>query len=131
MAKEKGLSGIHETARGFVGSRPAPKFDSTRQGKSRIRFCIACGQNDEQQGKFPTWRFCVGYGAVVDKLRGLRVGNLVKASGWVSTEWETDEYSNPVQNERGVTRTRETLILYDAEVVEYEKKPELQPALIA
>ena len=67
MSKERGLTGIRETARGFVGSKPAPVFDNTRNGRNRVRFIIACGKTNEDLGKFATWRFCVGYDDIATK----------------------------------------------------------------
>jgi len=131
MIKEKGLTGIREDARGFVGSRPAPKVDSTLNGRSRIAFCIACGKNNEKAGKFPTWRYCVGYDQVAKDLSKLKVGDLVKVNGWMITEWQTDEYYKPVLDDKGKIRTREILVLYKAEIYQREKQPALQPALIS
>lgn len=130
MTSEKGLTGIREDARGFVGNRPAPKYDTTRVGRSRIKFCIACGQSNESVGKYPTWRFCVAYAGIADYLKDLRVGNLVKVSGWVSTEILKDELNQPVLNEKDRTKTKEHLIVYKAEIVDYKRQPELQPTLI-
>jgi len=130
MTEEKGLTGIREDARGFVGSYPQPKVDYTKSNRARIKFSIACGRSDKGNGKYPTWRFCVAYSEIAESLRTLRVGNLVRVSGWVSTEWQIDEYYKPVVDERGVIQTKEFLIVYKAEVVEYQKEPELQPELL-
>lgn len=131
MTKEKGLTGIREDARGFVGSRPAPEYDRTKNGRPRIKFCIACGKTNEDDGKYPTWRYCIGYDKVAEILKDIKVGNLVKVSGWVSTESQVDEYYKPVLDEFDRPKKREVLILYKAEVAQYDKKPELQPSLIS
>lgn len=129
---DKGLTGIQETARGFVGSKPAPIFDETRKGRKRVRFIIACGKTNEECGKFPTWRFCVGYDDIATKhLKGLKVGELVKVWGWLSTEWLTDEYFKPVRDDNENVIKRDFLILFKAEILPHAKKPELQPALIS
>lgn len=128
--KEKGLTGIREDARGFVGSRPLPLKDKTTKGRARIKFIIACGKNDENTGKLPTWRFCVGYDKVTDDLDKVKVGDLVKVSGWLTTEFLLDEYYKPVYDNWDHHRTRECLVLYKAEIVDYQKKPEVQPALM-
>ena len=130
MAKEKGLTGIHEVARGFVGRTPVPKLDTTKNGRSRIRFTIACGQNNESSGKFPTWRYCIAYGQVAEQLSNLKTGMLVKCIGWLSTEAMLDEYYRPITDDKGLPQRKEHLILHEAEIIEYDKKPELQRALI-
>lgn len=128
---EKGLTGIREDIRGFVGSKPAPKRDQTIKGRPRIKFCLASGKTDENAGKFPVWRFCIGYDKVYDDLKGLHVGSLVKASGWLVREWVVDEYYKPVINSNtGNYETREYLMLYKAEICDHQKKPALQPELI-
>ena len=130
VMSEKGLTGIREDARGFVGSHPQPKMDYTKQGRARLRFSIACGRSNKQNGKYPTWRFCIAYGEVAESLKELKTGDLIKVSGWVSTEWQIDEYYKPVVDDRGVIQIREFLILYKAEITEYQKEPELQPELL-
>jgi len=131
MVKEKGLTGIREDARGFVGSRPPPEYDRTKKGRPRIKFCIACGKTDEESGKYPTWRFCIGYERIAEILKGVKVGNLVRVSGWVATEALLDEYYKPVLDEFDRPQKREVLIVYKAEIMQYDKKPELQPSLIS
>ena len=131
MVDTKGLTGIREDARGFVGSKPPPIHDTTtKNNRTRIRFNIACGRNQEELGKFTTWRQCVAYSAVADILKALRVGDLVKVSGWVTTECVRDEYYKPVQDSEGRTKQREYLIVYKAEIIEREKTPHLQPSLM-
>lgn len=132
MANEKGLTGIREFARGFVGSKPAPVFDQTKAGRKRVKFIIACGMTNENMGKFPTWRFCVGYDDIATKyLAGLKVGDLVHVHGWLSTEWLTDEYYKPVRDERENIVKREYLIVFKAEIKQHEKSKPLQPELVA
>ena len=128
--KEKGLTGIREDARGFVGNRPLPVLDRTMNGRSRIAFIMACGKNDERSGKFPIWRYCVGYDKISDNLANLKVGDLVKVSGWLTKEYQLDEYYKPVLDINGNKQYREVMVLYKAEIHAYEKKPALQPALI-
>lgn len=133
MAKqinEPGLTEIKETARGFVGNRPPPKFDRTMRGnRPRVVFCIACGKPDEAKNKLVTWRYCVGYDKVAAAMAGLKVGDWVRVMGWLSTEAVTDNYYRPIV-ENGVTKKREVLVLFQAEILKYQKRPELQPALI-
>ena len=62
---------------------------------------------------------------------GLKVGNLVRVMGWLSTEQVTDEYFKPVRDELGRVTKRDFLILFKAEIVEHTKKSELQPILIS
>lgn len=125
----KGLTGIREVSRGFVGNRPNPVYDTTIRGRPRIRFDIACGKPEENVGKFATWRHCVGYDVIAQKLKSLKVGDLVSCQGWVSTEWMKDEYQKPILDDEGRYRTKEYLILFQAEVILREKTPVLQPVL--
>lgn len=127
----KGLTGIREEARGFVGSKPPPIYDSTKNDRPRIRFNIACGQNKEEAGKYTTWRYCIGYDAVAQILKNLQIGDLVKVSGWITTECLKDDYYKPITDSDGRTKTREFLVLFRAEITEYRKQHELQPPLLA
>lgn len=128
--KEQGLTGIREDIRGFVGSRPGPVMDRTHSGRSRIKMILACGPNNEKAGKLTTWRYCVGYDKCVDNLSNVKIGDLVHASGWLITEYQVDEYYKPLYDEKDRKLKREVLVLYKAEIKQYEKRPETQPVLI-
>lgn len=130
MVKEKGLTGIHEVARGFVGRTPYPKLETAKNGRPKIKFTIACGVREEESGKYPTWRYCIAYGDIAVKLKELKTGMLIKCIGWVSTQAMLDDYYKPVKDDKGMPVKKEYLILHEAEIKEYEKKPELQLALI-
>lgn len=111
----KGLTGIREEARGFVGRRGL-KYDETSKGRPRIRFDIACGKSDEENGQYTTWRHCVGYDRVAELLKDIKQGYLVKCQGWVKTEAVLDEYYKPVIDEKGIAVKREYLILFAATI---------------
>lgn len=134
-----GLTRLHEHGTGFVGSHPMPKIDTTKAGRPRIKFEVACGQNKEETGQFTTWRHCIGYSPapgdiqdndIVKALELIKVGDLVEFSGWVKTEGIKDDEGQLVKDNEGRYRLIEYLLLYDAQIMAYQKKAELQPALI-
>lgn len=127
---DKVLSGITEKAKGFVGSRPRPIFDQTQNKRARVVFSLGCGVPDQNHGKYPTWRRCVGYGEIADSLFGVKVGDFVHASGWLQTEALRDQ-SNMIQKDiNGYPITRDTLILENAYIEKYARKEKVQPELI-
>lgn len=130
MTKEKGLTGIIENVRGFVGNRPMPLFDITTKGKSRIKFIMACTQEDERHNRLTLWRYCVGYDKTAEKIKDIKPGDRVRAMGSLIREYALDEYYKPQLDSNGNRIIREVLLLYKAELADYEKKPEIQPALI-
>jgi hypothetical protein len=120
MDIQKGLTGINETARGFVGAKI--KLGKTLAGRPRAIFDIACGVTDESLGKYPTWRHCVVYDDYALALSKLKPGNLVHVSGWVTTENMIDEYYKPIIDvNTGLVIKIEKLICYKAEIKEYLK----------
>lgn len=128
--KEKGITGIQEIVRGFVRSSPEPHFDTTKnKGRPRVRFAVTIGKHNEDAGLYATTRYCVGYDQVAKTLSGLKPNDLVKLYGWVKTEAVLDDYYRPLRDGHGYVITREYLILYKAEIRQFERKPELQPAL--
>lgn len=113
--KEKGLTGISETARGFIGR--SILFDKTQRGRDRVRFDIYCGETKPELNKYPVIRFCVGYDAEIIKLmRDARRGSLVKVWGWLSAEGKKDD-NGETEMANGRVQLRETLILYKVEVL--------------
>lgn len=123
MTEKKGITGIKETATGFLGANP--KIDRTRKdNKTRIRFNIACGENIPQQYKYPTWRFCVAYSPTADSLIGIKKGSLVKVRGWIRTECLRDENGHPIVRD-GVPEKIEVMILYEGEEIPYESKGQM------
>jgi hypothetical protein len=119
----KGLTGIEETARGFVGKTVS--YGKTLSGKPKIRFDIACGDSDEQNGKFSTWRHVYIYGDVAFSLKDLKHGDLVKVTGWVQTEGLFNEFHQAIIDQStGLQVKTEKLICFKGEKVSYEKKPQ-------
>lgn len=113
--KQKGLSEIHETARGFVGRSII--FDQTQRQRSRVRFELCCGDTKPEFNKYPIWRYCVGYGdEVVRALERAIKGSHVKVWGWLSCEGVKDSEGNLVE-ENGTLRKRETMVMYKAELL--------------
>lgn len=125
---DKGLTGIKETAIGFVGKTSG--LVKTKAGKPTIKFDLACGENKPEENKYPTWRHCVAYGDKAISLAGLSKGSYVKVFGWVKTEALLDEEYHPVLND-GVTQLREYLILYSGEILEHVKSKEEQIPMFA
>ena len=117
---EKVLTGIKEEATGFVGSRGL-KRGETKKGKIRIRFDLGCGVNEETNNKYPTWRHCIAYGNLAEKLKAIRPGSLLTVIGWVSTEARLDEYYKPLKDANGKIITNEYLICRNVMVTEHEK----------
>jgi len=115
---DKGLTGIREEARGFVGRKPL--FDFTKKGRARIRFDIYCGENNIEAGEYSTLRHCVAYGEQAENLKLLDKGSLVKCVGWITSEHLRDENNNIVIY-NGTSKIIERLILYKGEVQSYEK----------
>jgi len=112
MGKSKvGLSGIREQAQGFVGSWV--KKDETQGHVKRIRFDLGCGKPDENRGKLVTWRHCIAYGKVADKLNEIKQGDLVNVTGWVTTE-RTSHVDEPLTK-------KEYLVLFDGALVDKSK----------
>lgn len=133
MAKNKGqksLTWIQETACGFVGNRPLPEYGKTTAGKSRVVFIIACNKQDEARNKLTIWRLCVAYGDLAEQIKDVKVGDLVKAQGSLYKEYKLDDYYKPLLDEHNNKIPIETLVLYKAEIRNYEKRQVLQPALI-
>lgn len=121
MSESKGLTGINEIARGFVGGKV--KFGTTINGRPKIYFDIACGITDESTGHYPTWRHCVLYDNNALELKGLKPGNLVRVSGWVTTEYMLDEHYKPIVDvNTGLPIKMERLICYKGEILNYVKK---------
>jgi hypothetical protein len=121
MADLKGLTGIHEFARGFVGAKI--KYGQTLNGRPRVFFDIACGLTEEAHGKYPTWRHCVVYDVSALALKNLKPGDLVHCNGWVSTEYMLDEYYRPIVDANTDLPIKiEHLICYKAEIKDYVKK---------
>lgn len=116
--KEKGLTGIREVARGFVG-RQRLSYDRTSNGKTRLRFDLACGITNPEFNKYSTWRHCVAYGPVADLLRTIKVGDLVRVCGWVSTEAVLNDYMQPLI-ENGKMVFHESLVLFDGDILEHD-----------
>lgn len=118
----RGLTGIEETARGFVGKTVS--FGKTLTGKPKLRFDIACGDSDEQLGKYATWRHVFMSGDIALKLKDLKTGDLVKVTGWVETEGIFDDYRKPIVDiNTGLPVKVEHLICFKGEKLEHEKKP--------
>lgn len=127
MSNDKVLTGIIENGTGFVGKRNL-KFGHTQGGKSRITFDLACGKGEVSENKYPTWRHCIAYGRLADSLQHVRPGQLVKFTGWVSTEAKQDEYYKPVLDQAGGPVLYESLILKTADLLKHTKlQPELLP----
>ena len=118
---DNGLTGIKEQARGFVGRRGL-KRDKTKGGRARVRFDLGCGITDIPANKYPTWRHCVAYGKLTDKLSGLRPGLLIGVDGFVVTEGMLDEYYQPVKDGQSSPVTREQLICQSVTLIDYTKK---------
>lgn len=115
--ENKGITGISETARGFLGRNP--QVDKTKKdGKTRIRFQIACGHNQPERYKYAIWRYCIAYGDVADGLTDIRKGSLVKVRGWLTCEVVRDDNGFPVIHD-GVPEKREYLILYEGVELEH------------
>ena len=116
-----GKSGIREQAQGYIG--PWIKVDHTQDHKMRVRFDIGCGKPDEKRGKLVTWRHCICYGKIAEQLQDIKQGDLVKVSGWVTTE----RISHP---DEPLAR-KEYLILFTGEIVNKDsldvKQLELSP----
>lgn len=125
----KGLTGIEETARGFVGK--TVRYDKTLQGRPRLRFDIACGEADEPNGKYATWRHCFFYGDHATNLKDIKTGDLVKVSGWVVTEAILNDYSQIIMDKEGFPVKMEKLICFKGEKLEHERKPrDIQAELV-
>lgn len=114
-------SGIRESAQGFVGRWV--KVDNTQSHKLRIRFDIGCGKPDENAGKLVTWRHCVAYSEIAEKLVNIKTGDFVKVSGWVSTE----RISRP----DGPLEKKEYLILFSGELINRDDVNDYQLSLAA
>lgn len=114
------LTGIKEEATGFVGSRGL-KVDETKNGKARVRFDVGCGVKDESQNKYATWRHCIAYGTLAEKLKGIKSGSWIKVIGWVATEGKLDEYFKPIRTKDGRVETVETLICHNVFISDHTK----------
>lgn len=120
MTEQQGLTGIKEEARGFVGRRGL-KYDETKKGRSRMKFDIASGISDYTNNKYPTWRHCVAYDALADKLKDIKPGDLVKVAGYIVTEAILDEYYKPKKDSTGEIITVEYLICKSGMTAEHQK----------
>jgi len=121
----KGLTGIEETARGFVGKTVS--YSKTLQGYPKLRFDIACGDEDAEtakQGKYPTWRHCFMSRDLAFSLKDLKTGDLVKVSGWVQTEAIFNDYGQVIIDKDGFPVKMEKLICFKGEKLAHEKKPQ-------
>lgn len=84
MIEHKGLTGIDENIRGFVGGKEIVR-DKTLGGRSRIFFDLCAGVEKLQDGKFPTWRHIIVYGQAADDLKDIIKGCYVEVVGFVQT----------------------------------------------
>ena len=114
MSEKEGLSGLKETGKGFLTANPIK--DQTLNGRARIKFLIGCGDNKPDQGKFPIWRYCVGYDDIAIELSRAIKGSYIKVSGWLSNDPVLNADKTPVLIDDR-QQFRETLILYSAELL--------------
>ena len=119
--KKEGLTGAKEIVKGFVGK--VIKYDKTLGGKPRLTFDLSFGQRDESAGKYETWRHVFLYGEHAVNMKDVKTGDYVTVSGWVSTELFMNEYYEPVKDKDGFPVKIEKLICWNAEKLEYKKKP--------
>lgn len=126
MSKERGLTGIEERARGFVGGVQSIKFYYVGTGRACLRFDISCNKPDAEKLKFTIWRHCVVYGEMAEDFKNIRPGDLVAVRGWLELEARRDDYGRPIVEDGQIVK-RETLICWEIGKREHEK---LQPALM-
>ena len=124
MDNERGLTGIEENGRGFVG-RYNIKFSKTANSRDRMRFDLAFGDTDLPSLTVPTWRKCIAYDDIAVNLRDLKPGDHIRFQGYVKTEVQRDGKQKPVFDQKKPV-TIEYLIITRAEILVYEH---VQPRL--
>lgn len=99
-----GLTGAEENCKGFLGS--APYFRNTADGKLSCFFDISWGVNDPPSGRHGTWRHCIAYSDIAEKMRGMRAGAYLKVVGWITTNpvWDGDGKRSYAPDGKPITR---------------------------
>jgi len=108
MKERIGLSGIREQAQGFCGRWVELKY--TQSHKLRLKFDLGCGKVDDRKGRLITWRHCVCYGELAEKLQNVKQGDLVRVTGWVTTE-RVSKPDEPLEK-------KEYLILFSGDILD-------------
>jgi hypothetical protein len=104
-----GLTGADESCKGFLGS--APYFRNTSDGKLSCFFDVGFGVNDPLSGRHGTWRHCIAYSDIAEKMRGMRGGAFLKVAGWITTNPVWDSSGKRAYSLDGKPVTREYLIV--------------------
>ena len=108
MTENKGLTGIEENIRGFVGAKAIIR-DKTLGGRSRIFFDLCSGIENLRAGVYPTWRHVICYGQAADNLAKITKGCYVEVIGFVQTSVMKDGAGNIIV-ENGIPLKEERLI---------------------
>jgi hypothetical protein len=115
----KALTGFSETGRGFVGKYNISIEPCKSNGRHRVKFDLCAGDERLSELKIATWRKCVGYDDVADKLQAIKPGVYLYVEGWIQTSIRYDSDGRPIFA-LGRPVTDEHIILQKAEILNYQ-----------
>jgi len=114
MSEIKGLTGITEKIRGYVGGKTIVRRRAVSSGRSTIFFDLYCGI--EKNGAFPTIRHCIVYGQAADNLKDITKGFYVEVAGFIQTVGLRNKAGVLIMSD-GVVLREERLISEDAHII--------------